>query len=112
MEIQDRFFSLSRSLSKQWRGEKSGEVREFQKNEKKLEIRNLKELEGFERNSFDNRRLGYKLLSSLNLNDIRVCREDRDMEIRKAFRGAWCAIINSKETLERFFSFETKVYCT
>lgn len=72
----------------------------------------LKELEGFERNSFDNRRLGYKLLSSLNLNDIRVCREDRDMEIRKAFRGAWCAIINSKETLERFFSFETKVYCT
>lgn len=71
-----------------------------------------KKLEGFERNSFDNRRLGYKLLSSLNLNDIKVCREDRDMEIRKAFRGAWCAIINSKETLERFFSFETKVYCT
>lgn len=36
-----------------------------------------KKLEGFERNSFDNRRLGYKLLSSLNLNDIRVCREER-----------------------------------
>lgn len=54
-----RFSSLL--LSKQWSGEKRREVGEFRKNWKSR-------IDRFERNSFDNRRLGYELLFSLNLN--------------------------------------------
>lgn len=60
LEIQDGFFSLSRVS-----------VEKFE---------NFEKTKNTNRNSFDNRRSGYKLLSPLNLNDIRVCRGDRDIE--------------------------------